>query len=147
MTRTEKCERLKEVGYTYNMDTGEIFGVRNKVIRRQRLGYIQINCGKEYGYLAGHHFAWWWVYGTTDFEQIDHINRNRKDNRISNLRLVTNQQNQFNRDPKGYYWHKTQQTYRSAIRLNGVLKDLGKFETKEDAKKAYLEAKAKYHII
>jgi hypothetical protein len=69
------------------------------------------------------------------------------DNRISNLRVVTNQQNQFNRDPKGYYWHKRHQTYRSAIRLNGVLKDLGKFDTKEDAKKAYLEAKAKYHII
>jgi hypothetical protein len=147
MTRLEKCERLKELGYTYDMNTGEIFGKRNKLIRRNRDGYIQINMGKEYGYLAGHHFAYWWVYGTVDFEQLDHINRNRSDNRISNLRTVTNQQNQFNKDPKGYYWHKIQKVFRAVIRYNGKLIDLGSFHTKEEAKKAYLQAKSKYHVI
>jgi hypothetical protein len=147
MTRKQKCEYLKSKGYTYDPTTGQICGMKNNPIVRQRDGYIQIYLGKDMGYLAGHHFAWFMTYGNTDFEQLDHINRNRMDNRISNLRIVSCQENQFNRDPKGYYWHKVQQNYRSSIRVNKKLIDLGSFKTKEEAREAYLKAKSKYHII
>ena len=39
--------------------------------------------------------------------QADHRDHNTLDNRRANLRIVTCQQNHFNRkSPKGYYWHK-----------------------------------------
>jgi hypothetical protein len=148
MTRTEKCEKLKEIGYTYDPITGKIYGKRGNEIKRKRKGYIQIN-GTSFGcgYVAGHHFGFYCIYGHTDFEQLDHINRNRMDNRIMNLRMVTNQQNQFNREPKGYYWHKVQNLYRAAIRVNGRLIDLGGFKTKEEATAKYYQEKSKYHTI
>ena len=78
--------------------------------------------------------------------QVDHINRDPADNRVCNLRLVTGQQNKFNRNAKGY--HKTKYgTYKSYIRVNGVLEYLGTFLTQEEAHNKYLEAKETRHII
>ena len=36
-------------------------------------------------------------------QYIDHIDRNRQNNNFKNLRIVTNQENQFNTNAKGYY--------------------------------------------
>ncbi|MDA6380520.1 HNH endonuclease signature motif containing protein [Escherichia coli] len=54
---------------------------------------IMIN-GKAY---PAHRLAWLIVYGTMPDGFIDHINRVRTDNRISNLRLVTHSENMQNR--------------------------------------------------
>jgi hypothetical protein len=78
---------------------------------------------------------------------IDHINGIRDDNRIENLRVVTNQENAFNTSAKGYSWHKRQSKWGAFIMINGVQKHLGSFDLKEDAAKAYQVAKEKYHII
>lgn len=78
-------------------------------------------------------------------KQIDHINRIKNDNRLENLRIVTHQQNQFNKDFKGY--SKFKNRYRSAIKLNGKTIYVGTYDTEEEAHNAYLEAKQKYHII
>ncbi len=76
--------------------------------------------------------------------QIDHINRDKKDNRIENLRPVTNQQNQFNTDAKGYSRH--QRGFRAHIRVND--KYLAKcFPTEEEAREWYLQQKAIIHLI
>ena len=79
---------------------------------------------------------------------IDHENRTRDDNSNDNLRVVTNQQNQFNRsNVKGYCWDKRNKKWVAQIMLDGKNKNLGGFETEEDAHEAYLKAKAIYHII
>jgi len=79
---------------------------------------------------------------------IDHQNHTRDDNSNENLRVVTNQQNQFNRsNVKGYSWDKNAKKWKAHIRLDGRGKSLGYFEKEEDARNAYLEAKAKLHII
>jgi hypothetical protein len=76
--------------------------------------------------------------------EIDHINRVKKDNRIENLRLVTHQQNLFNKNAKGYTRHKN--GFRAHIRLND--KHLRKcFATEEEAGAWYLQQKAILHII
>jgi hypothetical protein len=75
---------------------------------------------------------------------IDHINRIPNDNRIENLRLVTNQQNNFNTDAKGYSKHGN--GFKGRIRLNGVL--ISKtFKTEDEARAWYLEQKTILHII
>jgi hypothetical protein len=79
---------------------------------------------------------------------IDHVNGNPSNNRIENLRLVTHQQNQFNRKrARGYSWHKQNKKWRAAIRINGKKKHLGYFESEQDAREAYLKAKEIYHLF
>ena len=64
---------------------------------------------------------------------------------MNNLRIVSNQQNQFNKQGKGYY--HIDNRWRAIIRFNNKNIHLGYFNTKEEAHQAYLKAKEKYHII
>ncbi len=77
--------------------------------------------------------------------QIDHIDRDRLNNCISNLRLVSNQENQFNKCCKGYT--KIGNKYRARIRLNGKYIYLGNYDTRELAHNAYLIGKQIYHPL
>lgn len=78
---------------------------------------------------------------------IDHINRDRSDNRIENLRLVTISENGFNRGAKGYHWNSSEKKWKAAIRLNGVTTHLGYFSSEDDARQAYLKAKNEQHAL
>ena len=78
---------------------------------------------------------------------VDHINHDTLNNCVDNLRVVSNQQNQFNRIAKGYYWHKRDQKYQAQIKLNGKNIHLGYYDNEEDARQAYLKGKEQYHII
>ena len=88
------------------------------------------------------------IFDVSPSNFIDHENHTRDDNSNENLRVVTNQQNCFNRSGvKGYYWNKRDKKWAARIMLDGISKSLGYFETEEDARNAYLAAKAIYHII
>jgi hypothetical protein len=79
---------------------------------------------------------------------IDHIDHNKLNNHVSNLRVVTNQQNSFNRsNVKGYSWDKQKNKYKASIKIDGKTKHLGHYATEDEAHNAYLVAKVKYHII
>ena len=77
--------------------------------------------------------------------EIDHIDGDKLNNDLSNLRLVTKSQNQHNKPAKGYVRHIPTGTYQSKIRVNGRIKSLGYYKTKEEARSAYLEAKKIHH--
>ena len=80
--------------------------------------------------------------------QIDHINSIRSDNRIDNLRTVTNQQNQFNRpDALGFFWTPSKQLWNAKIKVYYKSIHLGYYDNILDARAAYLRAKKKYHVI
>lgn len=78
---------------------------------------------------------------------IDHINHNTIDNKLENLRIVSNQQNQYNqKKTKGF--HKTKYgRFHSSITTNNKTIYLGTFDTEEEARQAYLDAKQIYHIF
>lgn len=81
-------------------------------------------------------------------EQVDHADRDRSNNSRSNLRIVTHQQNQWNRTgARGYSWNKQCQKWQAYIRINLHLIHLGLFDTKTEAREAHLVAKAKYHVM
>ena len=78
---------------------------------------------------------------------IDHINGIPLDNRVANLRITTQQGNQQNQTKaKGYYWNKRKQKWNAQIILNYKTIYLGLYDTEEEARQAYLDAKLKYHI-
>ena len=78
---------------------------------------------------------------------VDHIDRNRLNNNLSNLRMLTHQENMFNQNAKGFGWHKNKKKFQAKITINGKQKHLGYFDTEAEAKQAYLDAKAIYHIM
>lgn len=148
MTRLEKCELLKSKGFTYDPESGKIYGVRGKeMTNRRKDGYILLGARELTTMLYAHHFAWYMTYGNVDFDELDHIDRNPSNNKISNLRIVTSQQNKFNKNHKGYSWDKSRNKWISSIHLNKKQIFLGRFNTEEEARNAYLQAKEKYHII
>jgi len=79
---------------------------------------------------------------------IDHIDGDKLNNNIENLRNVTHQQNQWNRTKaKGYCWDNTKNKWKASICIDGKNKHLGYYTTETDAREAYLNVKHIYHPI
>ena len=109
-------------------------------------GYLETQV--NYRKYKNHRLIWIYHYGNIPNNlQIDHIDRYRLNNKIENLRLATHQENQFNRTANGYYFCKLTNRFRPQIRLNGINKRLGGFNTQEEARDAYLKAKEELHKI
>lgn len=142
-------ERLKQV-LNYDHETGLFFWKRkvpNVAIGKsagaiQNKGYIQITID-SHNYLA-HRVAWLYVYGEWPKKQIDHINRDKKDNRISNLRDVNNSTNQINIGLRSHNSSgvtgvvksaKPHKPWAAQIHRNNKKIFLGYFNTIEEAKK------------
>ena len=113
-------------------------------------GYWRIqHNGKKY---KAHRLVWLHETGIWPTGQIDHINGNRADNRFTNLREVTNQQNQHNRlaqknsttGVKGVSLSRTGR-FEAQIRNNGTKIHLGTYGTIGDAARAYLAAAQQHH--
>jgi hypothetical protein len=112
--------------------------------------YIHIGPKKKYYIHRVNYFAHnqsWNIHDSSMDNSIDHEDIDITNNNIKNLRVVTNQENQFNTNCKGYSWHKKAQKWMAYIRVNGKLKHLGYFDLKEEARQAYLAAKEIYHTI
>lgn len=148
MTREEKCKLAIEKGFTYDETTGKIYGVRGKEIIRKVKGYIDISFRfyKKQYHLLGHQFAYYYKYCKI-VDCIDHINCIKDDNRICNLRSITKQQNEFNTKSKGYCFDKCRNKFLATIGLNNKIIYLGRYNTEQEARQAYLEGKEKYHKI
>jgi len=90
----------------------------------------------------------WDIFDASINNCIDHINHTRDDNTTENLRVVTKQQNQFNRSGvKGYTWSKQANKWAAKIYSGGKSVHIGFFEKEEDAHAAYLETKERLHVI
>jgi len=76
---------------------------------------------------------------------IDHVDRDKLNNQDSNLRVVSQQENCFNRGAKGY--RKRGNKFQAIITLNGKAIYLDYYDTTEEARNAYLTAKEIHHII
>jgi hypothetical protein len=88
--------------------------------------------------------AWFHTHGIWP-DQIDHINGIRADNRIENLRCVSNAQNHQNRLGVGAYLDKRTMKWYSQIKVNYKTIYIGKFTTKEEAMIAYTNMKKIIH--
>lgn len=147
-------ERLREVldynpdtgvftwvnGNSRNVKSGDIAGYKNQQ------GYIRIRVGAKL--LPAHRLAWIYVYGEDiDGYEIDHINGDKSDNRICNLRISSHQQNMFNMKKKstnksgvkGVHFDKRCNKWRAQTSINKKRVHLGLFNTIESAEEAIRE--------
>lgn len=147
---------LKEY-LSYNADTGDFYWLKKPrrstaiggVAGGVHRGYWAIGLfGKSY---PAHRLAWLYTYGEFPPHMIDHINRNKLDNRMCNLRPATRAENcrnthLYSNNTSGHrgVMKRILTTGRvrwvAAIRRNGKLKILGSFDTPEEAGVRYAAA-------
>ena len=154
-------EELKEF-LDYNPDTG-IFTWKKQVAPNIKVGqkagvmhswtYYIIITFKNREYYA-HRLGYYMYHGIDPLEKfIDHIDGDKINNKINNLRLATKSQNNMNRsilgsnNNSGYTgvgWNKKDKKWSARITIDGVRKFLGYFINIEDAIKARKEGEIKY---
>ena len=141
------AEKLRELLH-YNPETG-IFIRKVSTTGRVKIGDVAGSINSR-GYLLitvlgrpfhAHRLAWLYVYGEWPKLTIDHINRNKADNRITNLRDVSTKQNGQNASKRsdntsghtGVYLVKRTSRWQASIAHNQKHIHLGFFTTIEDA--------------
>lgn len=113
-------------------------------------GYLVIGINGKL-YLA-HRLAWLYVHGVWPSDEIDHINRDRADNRIENLREATSAENKRNVGKRhdntsgyvGVTWCKTKQKWKAQIQHDGKTTHLGFYDILEDAIAARISGELLY---
>ncbi len=150
-------ERVREL-FDYREDGELIWKVRNS--NRIKVGDIAGHLGNG-GYrrvmlhrklFLSHRLIWLWWYGYLPEHDIDHINRNRLDNRINNLREVSRQCNLRNcvvskRNSSGIIgvcWDRDRKKWQAKIEVAGVVNFLGRFDTLTGAAIARWEAEVEH---
>lgn len=154
-------ERIKEL-LVYHSDVGEFTRkitigtggqnckVGEKIGTKYANGYFRAKIDGKY--YPRSHLVWLWETGNLPKKTIDHINRNRQDDRFINLREVENLDNyknmsKFNTNKSGHTgvsWHKKANKWMAVIVVNYKQKYLGLFDNIEDAISAREQANILY---
>ncbi len=139
----EDGELIRKVRTTNKVKVGDVTGSLNN-------GYkLTVVDGKRY---RNHRLIWLWHHGYFPEHQIDHINRIRSDNRIENLREVSQVCNSRNcrlsKNNKsgviGVCWLEKNNKWKAQIKVPDKQISLGLYDTLLEAAKARWEAEVKY---
>ena len=156
-------ERLNQV-FSYDKNTGVFIRILTIGSGRFKLGQIAGYTCKKTGYrhvgidyrqYLEHRLAWLYVYGNWPINDIDHIDGDKLNNRLSNLRDVSvsvniqNQRRPQSGNKSGYlgvHWDSRDKTWLSTIGLRGKKIRIGSFKTAEEASAAYITKKRELHL-
>lgn len=106
-------------------------------------GYLRLDLhkdGKRYACRIHRLLALQFIPNPDNLPVVDHIDRNRLNNSLDNLRWATRSQNGRNRNCKGYTWDKQANKYQVQYMLNRKNIHIGHYDTEEEARVAYLNA-------
>jgi len=139
-------ERLKQL-VSYNPSTGVFSWIkpRQGVVLSRPCGRINTHGYREIGIdrvsYRANRLAFLYMTGSMPDCDIDHVNRIKDDNRWENLRMATRSQNAANSALKksntsgfkGVVWEPDRKKWRVQIRIAGKKKNLGRFDSFDDA--------------
>lgn len=114
-------------------------------------GYGKIKINREW--YATHRLIWLYHYGEWPSEFIDHIDGNKVNNRIENLREVNQQANCHNykilkKNTSGFpnvYWHESLKKYRVRIEVSNKPIHIGYYSSYEESVLVAMIAKIEHH--
>ena len=141
--------------FDYNFHTGELFRVLSGGVRAiagtECNGYMRSKVKTRLEY--NHRIAWAMYYQEQPPEFIDHIDRDRQNNTITNLRACSLSGNQSNRkissnNTTGYTgvtFVKSRNKFKAVIYKDSKSIYLGLFDTAQQASSAYFKAKEVHH--
>lgn len=117
-------------------------------------GYRQVQIKRKV--YSAHRLCWAIFYGSWPLGELDHINGDRADNRIENLRDVDRSINSQNKRVAqvnnkscgllGVTWNKQHKKWQSKIMAKKKMHHVGYFLDPDDAHRAYLEMKRVLHV-
>ena len=137
---------------SYDSDTGIFKALRSAGKRRKgdvcgypdRLGYVKLSFDGKW--VLAHRLAWFFIFRQWPDGEIDHIDGDPSNNRISNLRVCTRSQNVMNtRRGNGVCWHKTKKKWQALVKSGGKSHFAGHFDTREEAEEAAIACRKKLH--
>jgi len=153
-------ERLKEL-LSYNPETGEFTRLvtaggklKSSIAGTVRQdGYLAIKIDKKSYFL--HRLVWLYVHGKFPSDEIDHINCDKKDNRLSNLRdsdrflnnqNIHNPQKNSKSGVRNVCFSNYHGKYKAALMVNGKRINVGCFTDISSAEAAILNKKKELNI-
>lgn len=154
-------ERLKQL-LDYDPATGKFTWKSDKYCRKigEKAGYLFRSEGYwiikvEGGVYKAHRLAWFFTFGKWPRHGLDHIDRDKLNNAILNLREATDAENAQNRSLSknnttgyaGVTFYKLRGDYAARIGYRGKIIHIGYFDTIELAADAYAKMKKKLHTF
>jgi len=133
-------------GKFYSRDSHKVLGTPNSE------GYLLVQLGVKH--YALHRLAWLYVYGKYPEGVIDHLDHNKKNNAIENLRDISQLENCKNQKLQtnntsgftGVHWHKRRKKWIADIKIDNKKKHLGCFDSIEEAVEVRRIANEKYNF-
>lgn len=144
------AERLHEL---FEYRDGKLFH-KSETCGRIVKGAEAGNEGKNYRQVTAdrcnyqtHRVIWKMFKGSDPVNFIDHINRDKADNRIENLRDVSHRVNSMNKNSKGVNFYTDKRKWRAKIQVFGKQYHLGYYDTEEEASEVYKSFQTAYALL
>ena len=144
---------ISNIGNVRNINTGKVLKPR----KNRDDGYFRVNLSKNNiikDFLIHRLIAYAFIPNPENLREIDHIDQNKTNNSITNLRWVSRSNNCRNR-PKfknssskyiGVYFHKANGKYQARISINYKQKYIGIYDKEDDAGKAFDDYIKKHNL-
>ena len=150
MANIQDIYEYRDGGLYWKVSNSNTVKIGTKAGHATKHGYRRVAFnGKQ---LYEHRVIFFYHYGYFP-KEIDHINGNKSDNRIENLRETTHSQNMMNvktqksntSGVKGVCWDKSKKKWFARVTINNKIIHLGRFKDLELAELVVIEARNKYH--
>jgi hypothetical protein len=144
-------EGVEYENYEFHRNVNRVWSYNKNIYLKEcpnEHGYylIQLRKNGKTKNVRMHRLIYWMHHPITNFTlKIDHIDVNKQNNKLDNIRLATSSQNGFNRNKQQntssqYFnvtWHKHAKKWCSYINTNGKQENIGYFDNELDAAKSY----------